>query len=157
MFVLKLSMFSYTLIETYKYSTRYPNLRSVICEKIWSHNVKTSFLKVLISLNSHNNPHCVRSVQIRSFFWSVFFRIRTDYGDLLSKFPSSVRLRENTDQKKLRIWTLITQWTRKIINTHHRQKSWSLKSPSTQSEPHKAITLESTYEAENLNWNSASL
>ena len=102
-------MFSYTLIETYKYSTRYPNLRSVICEKIWSHNVKTSFLKVLISLNSHNNPHCVRSVQIRSFFWSVFFRIRTDYGDLLSKFPSSVRLRENTYQKKLRIWTLITQ------------------------------------------------
>ena len=47
--------------------------------------------------------------------------------------------------------------TRKIINTRRRQKSWSLKSPSTQPEPHKAITLESTYEAENLNWNSASL
>ena len=25
---------------------------------------------------------CVKSVQIRSFFWSVFFRIRTEYGDL---------------------------------------------------------------------------
>ena len=23
--------------------------------------------------------HCVKSVQIRSFFWSVFFRIRTEY------------------------------------------------------------------------------
>ena len=24
--------------------------------------------------------HCVKSVQIRSFFWSVFFGIRTEYG-----------------------------------------------------------------------------
>ena len=28
--------------------------------------------------------HCVRSVQIRSFFWSVFSCIRTEYGDLCS-------------------------------------------------------------------------
>ena len=42
--------------------------------------------------------HCVKSVQIRSFFWSVFSCIRT------------VRIKENTDQKKLRIWTLFTQW-----------------------------------------------
>ena len=26
--------------------------------------------------------HCVKSVQIRSFFWSVFSCIRTEYGDL---------------------------------------------------------------------------
>ena len=26
--------------------------------------------------------HCVKSVQIRSFFWFVFSRIRTEYGDL---------------------------------------------------------------------------
>ena len=45
--------------------------------------------------------NCMKSVQIRSFFWSVFSRIRTEYGDLL---------RENTDQKKLRIWKLFTQW-----------------------------------------------
>ena len=25
--------------------------------------------------------HCVKSVQIRSFLWSVFFRIRIEYGD----------------------------------------------------------------------------
>ena len=25
--------------------------------------------------------HCVKSVQIRNFFWSVFFRIRTEYGN----------------------------------------------------------------------------
>ena len=44
---------------------------------------------------------CVKSVQIRSFFWSIFSCIRTEY--------ESVRIQENTDQKKLRIWTLFTQ------------------------------------------------
>ena len=41
----------------------------------------------------------MKIVQIRKFFWSVFFRIRTEYGDLLSKSPHSARIRENTDQK----------------------------------------------------------
>ena len=27
--------------------------------------------------------HCVESIQISSFFWSVFSRIRAEYGDLL--------------------------------------------------------------------------
>ena len=36
----------------------------------------------------------MKSVQIHSFFWSVFSHIRT----------------ENTDQKKLCIWKLFTQW-----------------------------------------------
>ena len=54
--------------------------------------------------------HCVISVQIRSFFWSVFSRIRTEYGEILRISPYSVRMQENTDQKKLRIWTLFTQW-----------------------------------------------
>ena len=27
-----------------------------------------------------NRMHCVKNVQIRSFFWSVFSRIRTEYG-----------------------------------------------------------------------------
>ena len=52
--------------------------------------------------------YCVKCVQIRSFFWSVFSCIRTEYGDLRSKSPYSVRIQENTDQKKLRIWTLFT-------------------------------------------------
>ena len=29
------------------------------------------------------SDHCVKSVQIRSYFWSVFSCIRTEYGDLL--------------------------------------------------------------------------
>ena len=51
----------------------------------------------------------MKTVQIRSFFWSVFSRIRTEYGDILCISPYSVRVRENTDQKNLHIWTLFTQ------------------------------------------------
>ena len=47
----------------------------------------------------------MKSVQIRSFFWSVFSRIGTEYGEM-SISPYSVRMRGNIDQKKLRIWTL---------------------------------------------------
>ena len=54
--------------------------------------------------------HCVKSVQIRNFFWSVSSHIWTEYGDLRGKSQYSVRIRENTDQKKLRLWTLFTQW-----------------------------------------------
>ena len=31
-------------------------------------------------------------------FWSLFSHIRTEYGDIRSIFPYSVRMRENTDQ-----------------------------------------------------------
>ena len=44
--------------------------------------------------------HFVTSVQIRSFFWSLFPSIRTEYGDLLLKSPYSVKICENMDQKK---------------------------------------------------------
>ena len=33
------------------------------------------------------------------FFWSVFYRIRTEYGDLDSKSPYSFQMWENKDQK----------------------------------------------------------
>ena len=33
------------------------------------------------------------------FFWSTFYRIRTEYGDLESKSLYSIRVRENVDQK----------------------------------------------------------
>ena len=52
----------------------------------------------------------MKSVQIGSFSWSVFPGIRTEYGDLWSKYPYSFRIQENTDQEKLRIWTLFTQY-----------------------------------------------
>ena len=43
--------------------------------------------------------HGVKSVQIRSYFWSVFSCIRTEYGEIQSISPYSVRIRENTDQQ----------------------------------------------------------
>ena len=53
--------------------------------------------------------HCVKSVQIRNFYWSAFSCMWTKYGDLRSKSPYSVRIQKNMDQKKHRIWTLFTQ------------------------------------------------
>ena len=50
-------------------------------------------------------PHCMKNVRIRNFFCSTFSRIRTEHGFSLY----SVRMGENTDQTKLRVWTLFTQ------------------------------------------------
>ena len=36
-------------------------------------------------------------------------RIRTEYGEIRSISPYSVQMWENTNQKKLRIWTHFTQ------------------------------------------------
>ena len=55
--------------------------------------------------------YCLKSVQIRSFSGPFFFRIWTEYGEMRSISPYSVRVRENTDQKKLRIWTIFTRWS----------------------------------------------
>ena len=55
------------------------------------------------------NTHHVKSVQIPSIFWSVLSRIWTEYGDLIRKSQYLVRIQGNTDQKKLRIFTLFTQ------------------------------------------------
>ena len=46
------------------------------------------------------NLHLVKSVQIRSFFWSVFSRIRTEYRDLLHKSRYSVRIQISNQLKK---------------------------------------------------------
>ena len=59
--------------------------------------------------------HCMKSVLIRSLFWSVFLRIRTKCGDLRRKSAYSVWMQENTDRKKLRIWTFLMQCTSYIL------------------------------------------
>ena len=63
-------------------------------------------------VSKKKNWHCVKSVQTRSFVWSVFSPIRTEYREN----PSSVRMRENAEQKKLRIWTFFMQCGGKKIN-----------------------------------------
>ena len=65
--------------------------------------------------------HCVKSVQMRSFFWSVLPCIQAEYEDLLRKSPYSFQIRESTDQKKLRIWALFTQSVRPCV----RRFSWN--------------------------------
>ena len=69
--------------------------------------------------NSSQIP-CIKSVQIRSFFWSVFCRIRTEYGEIRSrrknlklhwlKRPETVPQKRNLEQKinysKPHIWNL---------------------------------------------------
>ena len=61
-----------------------------------------SFL-IQVNIMIQGMLHCVKCVQIRSLFWSVFSRIRTEYGEILRISPYSVRMWENTDQEKLRI------------------------------------------------------
>ena len=61
-------------------------------------SVKQSFIRM-------NIPHCVKSVHILNFsglcFVSVLFypRIWTKYGDLFCKYPYSVQMLQNMDQK----------------------------------------------------------
>ena len=53
--------------------------------------------------------HCVKSVQ-NGVFSGPYFPVFGLNTDIYCKSPYSVRIQENTDQKKLRIWTLFTQW-----------------------------------------------
>ena len=45
--------------------------------------------------------HCMQCPNAE-VFWSVFSHIRTEYGEIRSISPYSVRMRENMDQKKTR-------------------------------------------------------
>ena len=92
------------LRKTWDFSNKFYNKSNI------SLNLKYSFASTLsctlYSWFLKRKIHCVKSVQIRSFFWSVFSCLRTEYRDLRSKSPYSVRIQENTDQRKLRILTL---------------------------------------------------
>ena len=72
-------------------------------------------MKIVFPLFPRLNRHCVKSVQVRSFVWSVFSRIRTAYGEILGISPYSVQMWENTDQKKLRSWIHFTQCRKKVL------------------------------------------
>ena len=80
--------------------------------KKWSFLLRISPKNLTKSVVSRRFGHifCVKSVQILCYFWSVSSRIQTEYGQIRSISPYSVQMWENTDQKKLRIWTLSTQW-----------------------------------------------
>ena len=57
----------------------------------------------------HNSPGVLREkYPNKEFFLFCIFPYWTEYGDLMSKSPYSVRIRENTYQEKLRVWTIFT-------------------------------------------------
>ena len=60
-------------------------LQAIVCSQ-W----RLSMIKVV-------NVHCVKRVQIRSFSWSVYSCIRTEWGKIRSISPDSVQMPENTD------------------------------------------------------------
>ena len=60
-------------------------------------NVNVKILLHAAVLSFRRLLHCLKSVQIRSFFWSVFSGIRTEYGEIRSISPYSVQMRENAD------------------------------------------------------------
>ena len=43
--------------------------------------------------------HCMKNVQIRTYFWPAFSRIRIEYGKICRILPDSVRMRENMGQE----------------------------------------------------------
>ena len=63
--------------------------------------------------------HCVKSVQIHNFLWSVFSRIRTAYREIWSIQSECGKIRT---RKKLRIWTLFSQW--QMSNIHLFRTLW---------------------------------
>ena len=70
----------------------------LLCDNHW----KFLTFKILWSLSIWPliiHLHCVKSVQIRSFFWSVFSCIRTEYRDLRIKFPYSIKYRKTRTRK----------------------------------------------------------
>ena len=52
---------------------------------------------LVLARHKYKDWHSVKSVQIRSFCWSVFSHIRTEYREIRSISPYSVRMRENAD------------------------------------------------------------
>ena len=64
-----------------------------LCERSSSANVDFE------SGRANRAYHCVQSVCIWTFFWSVFFRGETEYGEIQSISPYPVQTKENTDQK----------------------------------------------------------
>ena len=51
-------------------------------------------------------------------FWSVFSRIRTEYGDLISKSPYSVWIRENAGQKNSKYRHVLGSALENVINKY---------------------------------------
>ena len=75
----------------------------------WDRHINTWRLRVLLSLLSPLWHSLREKCPWLEFFWSVFVRIRTKYGEILRISPYLVRMRQNTEPEKLRIRTLFAE------------------------------------------------
>ena len=74
----------------------------------WQRIKRVKFSGQVLCKNTNIHSHCVKSVQIRSFFWSVFSCIWTEYGDLLrtSVHVQCGNFKLIFSLEKQQIWTL---------------------------------------------------
>ena len=81
---------------------------SIRCSKSSTEELNSSHMSAKFQLQYESWKQWKKSSQLTlcnkysnsEFFWSVLSRIRSKYGNLQSKSPCSVRMRENADQKK---------------------------------------------------------
>ena len=57
----------------------------------------TELVSVIQSVAVSNSMTLRKNYPYSEFFWSAFFRIRTEYGEIRSISPYSVQMRENAD------------------------------------------------------------
>ena len=69
-----------------------------------------------------DSSHCVKSVQIRSFFWTVFSRIRTEYGDL--RFNSNTGKYGPEKSPYLDTFHAVSTKLMKLLNSDRKMR-WS--------------------------------
>ena len=87
-------------------SRHYLECNFTTCVALVHNRLKTMLIQRYIdkkTVPSITEYHCLKSVQIRSYFCSVFSCIQTECRKI------SVRIQENANQKWLRIWTLFSQ------------------------------------------------
>ena len=113
---------NFFLIDNYK-----NNLQDTSYIQVEPHKLLTNLISCFISYFTKKpletahaclifcNSHCMKSVQIRSFFWSVFSRIRTEYGEIQSISRHSASFRIQSECGKI--------WTRKNSIFVHLSRS----------------------------------
>ena len=60
------------------------------------------FTKVVKQANSFQQENCVKSIQIQSYFWSVFSCIRTEYGEIKCPNTELFLVRIQSEHGKIR-------------------------------------------------------
>ena len=113
---------NFFLIDNYK-----NNLQDTSYIQVEPHKLLTNLISCFISYFTKKpletahaclifcNSHCMKSVQIRSFFWSVFSHIRTEYGEIQSISRHSTSFRIQSECEKI--------WTRKNSIFVHLSRS----------------------------------